>query len=315
MRYLFDMDKLTDHKPANLAEAAGWAGAIALVGFILVATAQASNMILARGLAGSVPPFALAFFRWSIIFLGLAPIALAEIRQGRIPLARDFGSILAAGFLGMFLCGGPVYLAGVSTTAIHIALIMALSPIVVLLISAALGMEHIGPLQWLGTGLALAGALLIVTAGHPETLLRSKAAWGDLLVVLAMLGWSGYTLLQSRVAPKASLLARICLFSAAGALFSLPTAIYEMSIAPEAVFSLKAAEAYLFAGLVPGLIAYAGFAWLVDRFGSVRTSLVLYVGPVASALLSFLILGEPPTLIHLFGGLLILGGVWASLRK
>ncbi len=109
-------------------------------------------MILARGLAGSVPPFALAFFRWSIIFLGLAPIALAEIRQGRIPLAKDAWPILAAGFLGMFLCGGPVYVAGISTTAIHIALIMALSPIVVLLISAALGMEHIGPLQWLGTG-------------------------------------------------------------------------------------------------------------------------------------------------------------------
>src|ERR1700749_1604495 len=156
------MDEMTDHKPANMAGAAGWAGAIALVGFILVATAQASNMILARGLAGSVPPFALAFFRWSIIFLGLLPLALAEIRQGRIPLSKDAWPILAAGFLGMFLCGGPVYLAGISPTAIHIALIMALSPIVVLLISGLRGMELIGPLQWLGTALALAGALLIV---------------------------------------------------------------------------------------------------------------------------------------------------------
>ena len=202
MQYPFEMDEMTDHKPATMMQAAGWAGAIALVGFILVATAQASNMILARGLAGSVPPFALAFFRWSIIFLGLAPLAFAEIRRGRIPFAKDAWPILAAGFLGMFLCGGPIYVAGISTTAIHIALIMALSPIVVLLISAALGMEHIGRLQWLAA-----------------------------------------------------------------------------------------------------------------RFGSVRTSLVLYVGPVASALLSFAILGEPPTLIHLFGGLLILGGVWASLRK
>ncbi|WP_244485736.1 EamA family transporter [Bradyrhizobium tropiciagri] len=57
------------------------------------------------------------------------------------------------------------------------------------------------------------------------------------------------------------------------------------------------------------------FAWLGARFGSVRTSLVLYVAPIASALLSWVILGEPPKLIHLVGGLLILGGVWASLRK
>jgi drug/metabolite transporter (DMT)-like permease len=297
------------------ASAQRWHGTIALVGFILVATAQASNMILARGLAGSVPPFALAFFRWTIIAAGLAPFALAEIRAGKIALTKNIWPILAAGFLGMFLCGGPVYVAGITTTAIHIALIMALSPIVVLLISGFLGVERVGPLQWLGTALALAGALLIISGGHLERLTQSSAAEGDLLVVLAMLGWSGYTLLQSRAAPSASLLARISLFAAAGALFSLPLALREMWSAPAQVFSAKAAAAYAFAGLVPGLIAYAGFAWLGGRFGSVRTSLVLYVGPIASALLSFLILGEPPTLIHFVGGLLILGGVWASLRK
>ena len=295
--------------------AQGWQSTIALTGFVLVATAQASNMILARGLAGSVPPFALAFFRWSIIAIGLAPFALAEIREGRIALRKNIWPILAAGFLGMFLCGGPVYVAGITTTAIHIALIMALSPIVVLLISGFLGTERVGPLQWLGTALALAGALLVISGGHLERLRQSSAAEGDLLVVLAMLGWTGYTLLQSRVAGGASLLARISLFAAAGALCSLPPAIREMWIAPARVFSAKAAAAYVFAGLVPGLIAYAGFAWLGGRFGSARTSLVLYVGPIASALLSFLILGEPPTAIHFVGGLLILGGVWASLRK
>jgi len=290
-------------------------GTLALLGFMLVAVAQVSNMILARGLAGSVPAFSLAFFRWTIIAVGLAPLALAEIRQGRIPLAKNAWPILAAGFLGMFLCGGPVYIAGISTTAIHIALIMALSPIVVVLLSALLGMERIGPLQLIGMGLALAGALLIISGGHLAALTGSSAATGDLWVVLAMLGWSGYTLLQSRVAARASLLARISLFSAAGALFSLPPAIHEMWTTPEQVFSVKALESYLFAGLVPGLIAYAGFAWLAGKFGSVRTSLVLYVGPVASALLSFVILGEPPTAILFLGGLLILGGVWASLRK
>jgi hypothetical protein len=37
-----------------------------LLGFVLVATAQVTNMILARGLAGSVPTFTLAFFRWTM---------------------------------------------------------------------------------------------------------------------------------------------------------------------------------------------------------------------------------------------------------
>ncbi len=50
----------------------------------------------------------------------------------------------------MFLCGGPVYVAGMTTTAINIALIMSLSPIVVLLLSRLLGLERIYVLQVLG---------------------------------------------------------------------------------------------------------------------------------------------------------------------
>jgi hypothetical protein len=167
--------------------------ALAIIGFMLVAFAQVSNMILARGLAGSVPPFSLAFFRWTIIAAGLLPFALAEIRQRRIALRASAWPILAAGFLGMFLCGGPVYIAGISTNAIHIALIMALSPITVLLLSFLLGMEKIGRLQLLGMGLALTGALIIISGGQLRALTGLKSASGDLMVLIAMLGWSGYT--------------------------------------------------------------------------------------------------------------------------
>ena len=47
--------------------------ALGLLGFLLIATAQVSNMILARAVAGSVPPFSIAFFRWSMVALGLLP--------------------------------------------------------------------------------------------------------------------------------------------------------------------------------------------------------------------------------------------------
>jgi drug/metabolite transporter (DMT)-like permease len=288
---------------------------VALLGFVLVATAQATNMILARGLAGEVPPFSFAFFRWSIIAVGLLPFAISDLRAGHLLLKRDAPAIAAAGFLGMFLCGAPIYIAGATTTAINIGLIMALSPLVVLLVSRLLGLESIKTLQVVGMVLAFAGALLIISRGDLRTLADVGTAFGDLLVVLAMLGWSGYTLMQSRVGENASLLGRVSVFAAAGALLTLPFAAHEMVRSPEAVFNLRAAGAYLVAGLVPGLFAYAGFAYLTGRFGAARASVVLYIGPVASTVLSFLILGEPPGLIHVIGGVLILGGVWASLRK
>lgn len=47
----------------DLAGDSSLAGIIALLGFVLVATARVTNMILARGLAGRYRPLALAFFR------------------------------------------------------------------------------------------------------------------------------------------------------------------------------------------------------------------------------------------------------------
>jgi hypothetical protein len=37
---------------------------LAMAGFIAVAVAQVTNMILARANAGEIPPFSLAFARW-----------------------------------------------------------------------------------------------------------------------------------------------------------------------------------------------------------------------------------------------------------
>jgi len=46
----------------------------------------------------------------------------------------------------------------------------------------------------------------------------------------------------------------------------------------------------------------------------VSTSLSLYLGPIVSAVLSIIFLGEAPTVIHLIGGALSLGGMWLSLQ-
>jgi drug/metabolite transporter (DMT)-like permease len=286
--------------------------ALGLLGFLLVATAQVSNMILARGVAGSVPPFSIAFFRWSIVALGLLPAVVMALREKPGLLQGQTLGIVVAGFLGMFVCGGPVYVAGVTTSAINLALIMALAPLVVLLFSFVSGQEAIHRSQIIGMLLSLAGAGLIITKG--QVAFGAGVAPGDLLALMAMLGWAGYTLLQNRVGSGVSFLARIGLFAAAGALFSLPFAIHEMWSAPAAAFSGRAALVYLFAGLVPGLFAYSAYAYLGAKFGAVSTSLSLYLGPIVSAVLSILFLGEAPTVIHLIGGAMSLGGMWLSLQ-
>src|SRR2546430_15591214 len=195
---------------------------LGLFGLLLVATAQASNMIRARGVAGSVPPFSIAFFRWSIVALGLLPAVVMALREKPGVLHGQTLGIVAAGFLGMFVCGGPVYVAGVTTSAINLALIMALAPLVVLLFSFVLGQEAIHRSQIIGMLLSLAGAALIITKGQGAV--GTGVAPGDLLALIGMLGWAGYTLPQNRVGTGVSFFARSRLFAAGGGVFlpSLP---------------------------------------------------------------------------------------------
>src|SRR5882757_8688422 len=289
--------------------------ALAIIGFIIIACALAANTILARANAGEVPAFSIAFFRWMIVALGLAPFCVREIRAKRPAISPRLGMVAAAGFCGMFLCGGPVYVAGITTTAINIGLIFAAAPVNVLLIAWSIGSEKIKPVQVVSIALALPGVALILARGSPETLTSVNFAPGDILAFIAMLGWTAYNLLQVSTLPDVSSLSRTCLFAFAGACFSLPFCLYEALEAPQAVFSAHAFATYLFVAIVPGIGAYAGLAYLAAKFGSVRASLMTYVVPIASVLLSMLFLGEGPSAYHFIGGLLILAGVWLSVRR
>src|SRR3954447_2732071 len=182
--------------------------ALAIVGFILVACALAANTILARANAGEVPSFSLAFFRWMIVALALAPFAVREIRAKWPAISPRLGMAAATGFCGMFLCGGPVYVAGITTTAINIGLIIAAAPVNVLLIAWIIGFETIKPVQVASIALALPGVALILARGSMETLTTVNFAPGDILVFIAMLGWTAYNLMQVSTLPGVSSIAR-----------------------------------------------------------------------------------------------------------
>src|SRR3977135_1578879 len=165
--------------------------ALAIIGFIVIACALAANTILARANAGEVPSFSLAFFRWMIVALGLAPFSVREIRAKWPAISPRLPMVAVAGFCGMFLCGGPVYVAGVTKTALTTGLTLAGTPFNVLLIAWSIGFEKIRPVQVASIALALPGVALILARGSLETLTTVNFAPGDILVFIAMLGWTG----------------------------------------------------------------------------------------------------------------------------
>ena len=160
--------------------------ALAIIGFIVVACMLSTNNIVARANAGEIPSFSLAFFRWMTVAFGLTPFAVREIREKWSVISPRIWMVAAAGFCGMFLCGGPVYAAAVTTTAINIGLIMAAAPVNVFLIAWCFGLEKIKPVQMISVVVALAGVALILFRGSLETLTSVNFVPGDIIVLVSM---------------------------------------------------------------------------------------------------------------------------------
>nr|MBP8310221.1 EamA family transporter [Burkholderiaceae bacterium] len=60
---------------------------------------------------------------------------------------------------------------------------------------------------------------------------------------------------------------------------------------------------------------YQAYSFMQRELGPARTGIVLYLGPIWSALVAWALLGEQPQGFHLAGALLILPGVYLATRS
>lgn len=282
---------------------------------LLVAPALfASNMLVARALHGSVPPVALAFWRWTLTFLVLLPLTWRQLVLWRGTIRRDWPVFLALGALGMGVCGAPVYIAGVTTSATNIGLIYAASPILIVLLGRVFWGESLAPRQLAGIVLSLVGVVVIVARGNPQVLRDLAFTRGDLLSVAAATSWSVYSVLLKHRPSPLPLLARFATIVLFGVAANLPFYLLEMATDRVASFDAKTIGSIVFVALVPGLGAYLSYGKLVAVLGPSRTGLLMYLVPVYTAALAWLALGEQLQLFHVAGLALILPGIYLATR-
>jgi len=299
---------------AAVSERAGSSG---LAYLLLVVTPLffAANQLTARIIGGAVPPITLAAGRWSCTFLILVPLVGRPLWAARAELRREAGRLLVLGGFGMGLCGAPIYLAGRTTTATNMGLIYALSPIVILGLTAVIWRTRISGRQGLGSILALVGVMVIVGKGDLHRLLSLSFIPGDLWTLLSTLSWSFYSVLLRYWPSRLPLMVRFAAIVLGGVLATLPFAVLELAAAgwphlPPSAFGYMA-----FLGLVPGFCAYSCYGKLVALKGPAWAGLMLYLGPLYNGALGYLLLAEQPGFYHLWGCLLILPGLYLSTAR
>ena len=272
-------------------------------------------MLVAKATADLIPPVALAFFRWVVALLIIAPIGLPRLWRNRRQVRAEALDLIVLGALGMGVCGAFVYIGADTTTATNIGLIYSSSPVLIIILAAAFFGQRIGLSATIGVGIALAGVLTIIARGDLAILTGVKFVVGDLWILAAAAGWAVYSVVLKFRPSSLDTFTRFCAICLAGVLVLLPFTIAEHVSGVEVKWTIETVGWILLVALVPGIGAYMVYAYVVDRLGAEPAGLIMYLIPLFNAALAWLLLGEAPVWYHYLGALLVLGGIWLANRK
>ena len=281
----------------------------------LVPLLWSSNYIIARLGDGLIAPHALALGRWGLAALILLPWMGRGLWAQRAVVRREWLHLLVLGFLGMYICGAWVYVAGHSTSSTNIALIYAATPMAIVAASAWLLYERMSRAQWAGVVLALLGLLWVIAKGDPSRLLAVQFAAGDAWITAAAASWTAYSVLLKRWPSALGPGERLVAIIGGGLLVLLPTTLIEAAFTQTPPFSWPAVGLVVLAAVLPGVLSYGAYSYLQRELGASRTAMMLYLAPVYGALLAWGLLGEVPGWHHLVGAALILPSIWLASRR
>jgi drug/metabolite transporter (DMT)-like permease len=273
------------------------------------------NYLVARWAPGVIAPHMLALARWAVAVLLLGAFCWREIVAKRREVVAEGWHFLVLGALGMWICGAFVYVGARHTSAVNIGLLYAMSPVLIALGSSIWLRERFGSWQWLGVALALGGLVHILIRGHWNALAAVRINPGDLWIAVAVVSWAAYSLLLRAWPSAFGALARLTLIACGGVIVLLPFTLWEALYWLPSTLSWKSAGLVLAAALLPGAAAYGAYSFMQRVLGAARVGMVLYLGPIYSAVIAWLVLGERIEAFHLVGALSILLGIWLSTRR
>lgn len=273
----------------------------------------AVNHLVARSV-DFLTPHVMTLGRWTLACLFLLPFVGAALWRKRAALGREAWQLLVLGALGMWICGAFVYVGGRTTSATNIGLIYAACPVGIVIIARIFLGERLAGLQVAGIALCLSGLLLILMKGEPARLLAVQFTRGDLWIAASALSWSIYAVLLRRWPSAFDPTERLTAACGTGALILLPITVIEATIVGPPTLDWRTIAVWLVLAIVPGVAAYAAFSFTLRELGAGRTAIYMYLGPLYTAALAWLVLAEEPRWYHVAGAALILPGIFLATR-
>src|SRR5690349_12563502 len=247
---------------------------------VITVSCWAANMVAVKEALFGFSPMALTVVRaiavavtFGILFLLLTDRALLRLTR------RQLLHFVVIAFFGVTV-NQMLFIYGVAYTNIpHAALIIAVEPVMVLVLSVVMRLEVLTALKFAGMAISLTGVVLL-TYGKPAQ--GSQAYWlGDLIMLVEVVVFAYYTILMKEVINQ-----------------------YDVVTLNTVVFGLGFMTSF------SCVIGYLLFAYALKGLTASRVAAFNYIEPVMATALGIWLLHDKVGLWGIFGGALILLGVY-----
>jgi drug/metabolite transporter (DMT)-like permease len=273
-----------------------------------------SNFMFAKFALRELPLALVLGFRFVFSAVAMLPVVAVGRHSDAWQDHRDWKwseapALLTVGLLG--LVGNQVlFVIGISMTSVaHAGVITALSPVLVLVGSAAMGIEHITHRRALGLLTAASGVVLLQFSRGPG---GEATRTGDAIMLLSVFVFAAFNLLGKPIAERAGSLRMNAITYFAAGLIALPVALWNMNRGTHA--SLLAWIGVVYMAVGSSVAGYLIYAHALRHLPASRVSVVVYLQPILVCLLAILVLGERPGAAFLPSAALVLVGVYVVER-
>lgn len=262
----------------------------------------ASAFVFIRSAGHAFSPGALALGR--MLSGSIALIAIMVMTGVRFPPRPAWRAILITGVLWF-----GVYMVALNWGERHLdagtaAMVINIGPVLIALLGGFFLSEGFPPRLMAGIAVSFTGAVIVGLSNSDG---GSAAALGVLLCILAAVCWAVSAVIQKPALAHASALQMTTGGCVVGTVACLPFSAQLVTEAAAAPLTSTLSLVYL--GVFPTALAFTTWAYALARTTAGKMGVTTYAVPALVILMSWLALGEVPTLPALLGGLFCLSGV------
>ena len=274
----------------------------------------AGNIVLGRGVAGMVPPVALAYWRWTGAFIVAVGFAWPHLKRDYPIFRRHWRMMLLLSATGIASYNTLSYMALGSTTALNVLLLQSAGPLIIIVWAFALFRERPTAWQVLGVAASLLGVATIAAHGSLDTLLGLRLNRGDVWILIALVIYGIYAAMFRR-RPASHPMSFLVATMGIGSVMILPFYLLEYAAGGRVQGGPRVWAAMAYMAVFPSFIAYLFFNRGIELVGAGRAGQSWHLMPLFGSILAVAFLGESFHPYHAAGIALIGAGILLSSVK